>query len=125
MTVSMSTTPARRKARFTPYELAVFTVVAALLLLALVGPLGGEDEHRHVGPLADAAEDVEAVDVGEAEVEHDRARVLGGAPVEGVLAGGGRDHLVAAGLEGDGEGAQDRRLVVDDEDALSHGAPGA
>ncbi|WP_236884188.1 ABC transporter permease [Devosia sp. A16] len=35
----MSTTPARRKARFTPYELAVFTVVAALLLLALVGPL--------------------------------------------------------------------------------------
>lgn len=39
MTVSMPTTPARRKARFTPYELAVFTVVAALLLLALVGPL--------------------------------------------------------------------------------------
>ncbi len=39
MTASMSTTPARRKARFTPYELAVFTVVAALLLLALVGPL--------------------------------------------------------------------------------------
>ncbi len=39
MTVSMSSTPARRKARFTPYELAVFTVVAALLLLALVGPL--------------------------------------------------------------------------------------
>jgi len=39
MTVSMSTVPARRKARFSAYELGVFGVVAALLVLALVGPL--------------------------------------------------------------------------------------
>jgi peptide/nickel transport system permease protein len=35
----MSTAPGKRKARFSAYELTVFAVVAALLLLALVGPL--------------------------------------------------------------------------------------
>jgi len=39
MTVAMSTAPGKRKARFSAYELTVFAVVAALLLLALVGPL--------------------------------------------------------------------------------------
>jgi len=39
MTVAISSTPAKRKARFSVYELTVFTVVAALLLVALIGPL--------------------------------------------------------------------------------------
>lgn len=39
MTVAMPTAPGKRKARFSAYELTVFAVVAALLLLALVGPL--------------------------------------------------------------------------------------
>lgn len=39
MTVTVSRAPTRRKAKFSVYELSVFAVVAALLLVALIGPL--------------------------------------------------------------------------------------
>jgi hypothetical protein len=65
--------------------------------LALVCALRGEHDDRDVGPLPDAAADVEAVDVGQSEVEDHRGRVLGGAPVECFLAVHGGDDVVAAG----------------------------
>jgi peptide/nickel transport system permease protein len=39
MTLVLPATPSRRKARFSAYELAVFGIVAALVVLAAVGPL--------------------------------------------------------------------------------------
>ena len=41
-----------------------------------------------------------------------------GGELERLLAGGGEVDVVAAGAEVDGQRPQDRRLVVDDEDAL-------
>lgn len=43
MTTIPATTPAKARARYSAYELSVFGVVAALLLLALVGPMIAPD----------------------------------------------------------------------------------
>ena len=44
------------------------------LHLAVLVPVGGEDHDRHVRELPDAAADLEAVEVGQAQVEDDEVR---------------------------------------------------
>ena len=87
--------------------------------LVLKRVTGGEEEHRDPEPVvAQAPGDLEAVEVGEHDVEHDQVgrpflgRLEGAAAVGGLLdvepliAQRGRDRV------------DDRRFVVDDQDAL-------
>ncbi len=78
--------------------------------------LDGEDEDGRVTPFAEAAEDVEAVHVGQAEVEDDGVGALDGGFVEAEGGVFGFAHPVAAGLKRDAEEAADLDFVVDDED---------
>ena len=78
--------------------------------LVAFGAAGRQDDDRHGGPAAEAADDVEAAHAGEAEVEDDGVGMVLGGQDEGVLAGGGGVGLVAAGAQVGGEGPQDRRL---------------
>ena len=88
--------------------------------------VGGEHDDRYVGPRADAPTDLDAVDVGQSEIQ-DHGRW--GSPadsVDGLACRCRRDDPVATGIEGGGEYPGDRRFVVDNEDqwAVSHDAPG-
>ena len=94
---------------------------AERLDLVLDRVLGGEEEDRGLeAALAEAAADLDPVEVGEHPVEHDqvglgrrrrrsarRGRVRGLLDLEALVAERGRD------------GVDDRRLVVDDEDPLA------
>ena len=81
----------------------------------------GEDEDRHLGPgRADAAEDLEAVDPGQPDVEDDEVGRLVGRDVEALLAGAGDGDLVAFLLEGVLDATRDGVLVFDDEDGGGH-----
>ena len=75
-------------------------------------------------PLADAAGHLDAVEVGQAEVQQDDVRRPGGRLDQGLLAGDGLDHPVALGAEGDAQEAHHLRLVVDDEDGAGDGLAG-
>ena len=77
--------------------------------------LDGEDEDGRVAPLAEAAEDVEAAHVGQAEVEDDGVGALDGGFVEAEGGVFGFAHPVTAGLKRDAEEAADLDLVVDDQ----------
>ena len=85
--------------------------------LVALGFADGEDDDRHGGPAAQAADHFDAVDSGEAEVEDDEVGVLPGGDRERRLAGLGEVDVVAACAEVGRERAQDLGLVVDDEDA--------
>ncbi len=76
----------------------------------------GENEHGKLAPLAEAAEDLEAGHVGEAEIEDDGVGAEDGGFVEAEGAGGGFAHTVTGGFEGEAKEAADLNLVVDDED---------
>jgi hypothetical protein len=77
----------------------------------------GEDEDGDLGPFAEAAEDFEAVEIGEAEVEDDGFGLKGGGFGEAEGAGFGFMDGEAAGLEGEAEEAADLHFVVNDEEA--------
>ena len=87
--------------------------------LVLDAVAGGEEQHGHpdaVGP--QPSRDLEAVEVGEHHVEHDE--------VGRVLLGGGQRRPSGHGLadleafvaQGGGDGVDDRRFIVDDQDLL-------
>src|SRR5262245_61701761 len=76
-----------------------------------------EDDDRDRGPAAQAADHLDAVDPGQAEVEHDEVGVLARRDGECRLAARRELHVVAARTQVRPERAQDLRLVVDDEDA--------
>ena len=57
--------------------------------------------------------DVDAVDVGQAEVEDDQVGWVRGRRGECLGSGAGGEHLVVAGAQVDGQRAQDLWLVVD------------
>src|ERR1700674_271544 len=76
-----------------------------------------EDDDRHVRPFAHPPDHVLAVAVGQPEIEHDDIRHLRGDPFGRLGDGAGGRHLVVVGDERGLEKAQDRRLVVDDENA--------
>ena len=81
----------------------------------------GQDQDRHLGAGgAHAAQDLEAVDAGQADVEDDEVRRLVGGDLEALLAGAGDRDLVALLLEGVLDPAGDGVLVFDDEDGGGH-----
>jgi len=88
----------------------------------------GQHQDRDVGALAQAPADLDAVDVGQHQVEDDQRRLLRlgcGQCVRAVL---GRAHLEARVLEVERHEGSDRLLVLDDEDlgrAAVHGRSGA
>ena len=63
------------------------------------------------------ADDLDAVQVGQAEVEHDQVGVRVGGRLQGAAAAARGHDLVVAGLQVDPQRPQDLRLVVDDQDA--------
>ena len=78
----------------------------------------GEHEDRHLAPLARRAADLDAVAVGQDEVEDRRVRALQRRDVQ-RLGGGLRRQRLEAGLaHHDLQRAHDLRLVVADEHAL-------
>ena len=78
---------------------------------------GGEDQDRHVGLGAQAPADLDPVEPGEAEVEHDEVghELLGGA--QRLDAVGRGAHLVALLAQGAPQDVGDRLVVLDDEHA--------
>ena len=90
---------------------------------------GGQEQDRRLGAdRAQAAEDLEAVDAREADVEHDQVGRLGRGELQPLLARARDGHLVALLLEGVLDAARDGELVFDDQDGGCHGAdstPGA
>ena len=98
-------------------------VVGAELEAAHAIELGAarrEHDHRHAAGRAAAAADppahLEAVEVGQHDVEHDQVVAPGERPVDALAAA--RDHLDLIALRGQGvlEAHADRRIVLDDED---------
>ena len=65
---------------------------------------------------ADAADDFDAVEIGQAQIENHQIGLLVTQQGQSLAAGGGLDDPI--GLDGQGRAQQpaDRRLVVDDED---------
>ena len=83
---------------------------------------GGQDEHRRLRARgAQPSQHLEAVDAGQAHVEHDEVRRLAGRELEALLAGAGDDDLVALLLEGELDAPRDGELVLDDQDGGCHG----
>ncbi len=74
----------------------------------------GKDEDGKRGPLAEAAEDLKAVGVGQPEVEDDGIRPQDGSLVQAEGGGGGLAYAVAGAFEGEAKEAADLHLVVDD-----------
>ena len=81
----------------------------------LVGLALADRQHddRDVRPTAQAADDLDAVDAGEADVEHDDVGMLLGREHQRLFAGRRQHHLVVARLQVGRHGPQDLRLVVD------------
>jgi hypothetical protein len=75
----------------------------------------GEDDDRDSRPLPQPADDVEAVQIGQPEVQNDEVGLPGRSLEEPVLAGLGLDDAVSLAREGRAEEAADRRLVLDDQ----------
>ena len=74
-----------------------------------------EHENRHRGLRADAAADLEAVDAGQADVEHDEADRVPRELRERLLAGAHPDHAIAVTAEVRPHDRADRLLVLDEE----------
>jgi len=70
-----------------------------------------------LNPRAQAAPDLDPLDVGEHPVEDDQVRLLAGGGLQGLPAAEGLFDLVALVAEGGRDSVDDRGLVVDDEDA--------
>ena len=77
----------------------------------------GEHDHRRRRELADVAQNILAVPVGQTEVENDQIGRAGRGRPQGLGAGLGRLHLKAGGGERDGEKPLNLRLIVDDQNA--------
>ena len=93
-------------------------VERAHLLRLLVA--GGQHDHGHVAERAQAAQHVEPVEVGEAEVEdHDVGAAVGG-DHDRRLAGRGLEHLEVAAAQRRAQRAPERGVVFDEEDR-AHG----
>ncbi len=81
--------------------------------LLVGGVPGGEHQDRHPGPAAQASDHLDAVHVGEPQVQDDDVGVARGGQLERGGPVGRGVHLVLARLQVDHEGAYDLRLVVD------------
>jgi len=91
-------------------------------LLHLTGP-HRQHQHRHRAPLAQLAQHLLAVHVGQAQVEHHQVGLGQRGLGQAFAAGGGFDHLVALGTEADAQELADLWFIVDDQQGggLAHG----
>ena len=76
-----------------------------------------EDQDRHVALLAQAPAHLDAVEPGEAQVEHDGVRLENAGLVEGGLAVAGHAHVVALLVKRPAQHAGNVRVVLDDKHA--------
>src|SRR5439155_6530389 len=84
----------------------------------------GQEEHRHLRAAGtQAAEDLEAVHAGQADVEDDEVRGPLEPFAEAVLAGARDGHLVALLGEGIFDPTRHRVFVLDDQDRCGHRRP--
>ena len=84
---------------------------------------GREHQDRRLGAGgAEAAQDLEAVDAGQPDVEDDEVRRLADGQLEALLAGLRQGHRVALLLEGVLDAPGDGVLVLDDQDGGGHAA---
>ena len=72
-----------------------------------------EDRHRRLG--TDATTDLESVDAGQADVEHDETDRVAGELRERLLAGAHPDHAIAVTAEVRPHDGADRLLVLDEQ----------
>jgi len=84
-------------------------------LVDLLG-LGGQHDDRHAAARPQTPADLEAVDLGQHQVEHDEVDRALVEAVEGLLAVLGADHVIDLSPERKGQQLLDRLLVVDEED---------
>lgn len=96
-------------------DVVVGATVQRLHLLGLAGA-DREHDHRHRRQLADPAQHLLAVDVGQAEVEDHQVGPVLHHPLQPLGAAGRLDRGIAVGGQADLEEAADLRLVVDDQD---------
>src|SRR5919202_3614757 len=82
----------------------------------------GQDQDRDVALLAEPPADLEPGEAREADVEDEDVVAVRPRRLERRLAVAGGVDLEAGGAERVGDSVDDRRLVVDDEDLLAHGA---
>jgi len=83
------------------------------------GVEAGEDEDGEGGGFAELTEDVEAVDVGEDDVEEEEGgRWVGLGEGEGFGAGGGFGDAPAGALQGEPDEAAESGIIVGDEDGV-------
>jgi hypothetical protein len=91
--------------------------------LAGLGAARRQHDHGHRRPLAQVADQVHAVAVGQAQVQHHQVGAARAGLDQAALQGGGLVHLVALGLQGEPHEAADVGLVFDDQDlgGVGHG----
>ena len=102
-------------------QVVVGTELQADHLVDLVVAGGQDQDGRLRAGGAQPAQDLEAVDPRQTDVEHDQVGRLAGAELEALLTGAGHDHLVALLLKGELDPAGDGELVLDDQDGGGHG----
>ena len=113
--------------QFTDAERLLYIIVSAkierldLLRLAIAR---GEHDHRRRQELADIAQNVLTVPIGQAEVENDEIRRAGRSKPQSLGAGLGRLHVKAGGGERDGEKPLNLWFVINDKNAWARHAAG-
>ena len=105
-------------------DVVVGAVVERLHLGGLVAAAGQHDDRDRGAGGADALDRLQAIDVGQAEIQHDQVGAAAAGVVDGGMAVAGLGHHVALRGQASAQEPADRRLVVDDEDAQGAGAEG-
>ena len=96
-------------------QIVVGAVIQGLYLVVLV-VAGRNHHHRQIGPLADRFQHLHAVHVGQAQVQDDHVRAMGGDHGQGLLAGADNDGVEAVGGEDHGDKVADGLLILHDQD---------
>ena len=96
-------------------QVVVRAVVQRLDLIAVLAA-GADDDDGHIGPGADAPDDLHAVHIREAQIQQHDIRVAGGRLTDGFVSAGSDDMLVFMGPKGRGDEVAHRRVVLHDQD---------
>ena len=100
-------------------DVVVGAPVQGLHLVLLVAA-GRNHQDRQLRPLADRADDVHAVDVRQAQIQHHQIRAVGTDHGEGLAAAVGHDHVVAVAGQDGADKTGDALFVLDDEDFVTN-----
>ena len=82
----------------------------------------GEHEHGHVTLGAEDAHDLQAVHLGQHEVQHDEGGVVRAGALQRLAAVVGADDAVALALQVGAHEGHDLAVVIDDQDGSREGA---